>query len=116
MLLRHAIALVGLLGTLSAAAAQDFRIEDVGSARGFDVARLKPGVVAFSDHEGSADSDEASLIRFEDWARTRPNQKKFLSLFPGYTEVAIEKPEKSAAKSDAQPDPKSDAKPDPKTE
>ena len=33
----------------------------------------------------------ANLISFEEWGRTRPVQKKFLSLFPGYIEPTVVK-------------------------
>jgi hypothetical protein len=93
MRMRHAIALLGLVGFATAAVgAQDFRIDDVGSATGMDIAQLKPGTIAFSDHTGANAADsEAYLIRFEDWAAKHPNQKKFLALFPGYTEPAASK-------------------------
>ncbi len=86
---RHAIVLLALLGSVSAAAAQTFRIDDVSSVTGTDVAQLKPGTIAFSDRTTAtaADSD-TYLIRFEDWANKHPNQKKFLALFAGYTESA----------------------------
>ncbi len=112
---RHAIVLAGLLGSFSAAGAQDFRIQDVASARSFDVAQLKPGIVVFSDQDGTTAADETNLIHFEDWARTRPNQKKFLSLFPSYTEPVVDKAAKTGAKSEStepKPEPKADAKAD----
>ena len=93
MWMRHAIALVGLLGSMSAAFAQDFRIEDVPSARNLDLAQLKPGVIAFSDHDADASGDAATnLIAFDEWARIRPAQKKFLSLYPGYIEPTVTRP------------------------
>jgi hypothetical protein len=85
MLMRHAIALVGLLGALSAAAAEDFRIEDVR----WDQAQLKAGIVEFNDADGAAGT--AKLAAFADWARTRPVQKKFLALFPDYAEPTVTK-------------------------
>ena len=93
MTTRHAIVLLGLLGFAPAAAAQDFRIDDVGAARQADVAQLKPGAIAFSDQWGgdAVDADGA-LIRFDDWANKHPVQKKFLALFPAYTEPTIAKP------------------------
>ena len=92
MWMRHASALVGLIGSLSAAGAQDFRIEDVASARDFAVTQLKPGIIAFSDQEsGAAGDDATNLIGFKEWARTRPTEKKFLSLFPGYIEPTVTK-------------------------
>jgi hypothetical protein len=87
MWMRHAVVLLGLLGFAAAARAQDFRIDDVASATAADIAQLKPGTIVFSDHAGgnAADSD-AYLTRFEDWASKHPVQKKYLALFPGYTE------------------------------
>ncbi len=101
---RHAIVLVGLIGSFSAACAQDFRIEDAGSARSWNLAQLRPGTIAFSDEEGGGAADGArNLINFEDWARTRPVQKKFLSLFPGYAEPAVAKAASTGAKADSSP-------------
>ena len=94
--LAYAIALVALLGALSAASAEDFRIEEVGSPPNFDVARLKPGMIAFSDGADSA-AAVANLIAFADWTQTLPAQKKFLSLYPAYAEPTITK----AASADA---------------
>ncbi len=122
---RHAIVLVGLLGSLSAAKAQEFKIQDVSSARSVPVTQLKPGTIVFSDQEGGAASDEAAkLVHFDDWARTRPVQRKFLALFPGYVEPTVTKElkgeQKTAAaadpKTDAAAGPKADAKADPKAE
>jgi hypothetical protein len=87
---RHAIALVALIGSLSAASAEDFRIEDAGSPPNLDVARLKPRTIAFSDGAGSA-AGVANLIAFADWTRMLPAQKKFLSLFPAYSEPTVTK-------------------------
>ncbi len=88
------IALFGfiLIGSLSAAGAQDFRVEDVAGAGNFSLAQLKPGTIAFSDQQSSAAGGDATkLIGFAEWARKQPAQKKFLSLFPGYTEPTVTK-------------------------
>jgi len=90
MWIRHAIALVALIGTLSSAGAEEFRIEDVGSPPSWDVAALKPGTIAFSDGAASA-SAAANLIAFTEWGRTLPAQKKFLSLYPAFAEPTITK-------------------------
>jgi hypothetical protein len=90
MLIRHAVALVALLGVLSSARAEEFRIEDVGSPPNWDVTALKPGTIAFSDGAASA-SGAANLIAFTEWGRTLPAQKKFLSLYPAYSEPTITK-------------------------
>jgi hypothetical protein len=91
---------------LSAAGAQEFRIEDVSSAASLDPAQLKPGTIAFSDDEsggaaGGVDGAANNLIEFAAWARTHPAEKKFLSLFPGYTEPTVTK----AASAEATPAP-----------
>lgn len=90
MWVRHAIALVGLVGSLSAASAQDFRIDDAGAAKNWDVAQLKPDVIQFNDTDGGAEGSP-NLIGFADWARTHPAQKKFLALFPDYVEPTVTK-------------------------
>ncbi len=90
MWIRHAIALVALLGALSAARADDFRIEEAGSPPNLDVARIKPGTIAFGDGAGSA-AGAANLIAFAEWTRTLPAQKKFLSLYPSYSEPTVTK-------------------------
>jgi hypothetical protein len=92
MWMRHALVLVCLTGSLSAAGAQDFRIEDVGATRNFNLAQLKPGTIAFSDREaGATGTDAANLIGFRDWGRARPAEKKFLALYPTYTEPTVTK-------------------------
>ena len=98
MSIRHALAFVGLIGSLSAAHGQEFRIDDVDSARSFAVTQLKSGTIAFSDQQGGVVGDDpTNLISFADWARTRPVQKKFLSLFAGYTEPTVTKASSSGA-------------------
>ncbi len=101
MWIGHAIALVGLMGSLSAARAEDFRIEDAPAPQSWNLTQLKPGSIAFSDAGSGSTGDAAYLIAFADWARTRPAQKKFLSLFPAYTEPTVTK----AASADAAPSP-----------
>ena len=92
MWIRHAIALVALIGSLSAAGAQDFRIEDAPSPQNWDLGQLKPGVIAFRDATVGSDAAGATnLISFANWTSSRPVQKKFLSLFPGYIEPTISK-------------------------
>jgi hypothetical protein len=75
---------------LSSAGAEEFRIEDVGSPPNWDVAALKPGMIAFSDGAVSA-SAAANLMAFTEWGRTLPAQKKYLSLYPAYAEPTITK-------------------------
>jgi hypothetical protein len=94
---RHAIVLFGLLaglcGLAAAARAQDFHIEEVAAARSVNAADIKPGAIVFSDHTGAGAVDsETALIHFDEWADKHPNEKKFLALFPAYTEPTLGKP------------------------
>ncbi len=89
---RHTIVLLGLFGFASAAGAQDFSIEDVTAARKTEVAQLKPDTIAFSDHTSAdAIASETGLVRFDEWADKDPTEKKFLALFPSYTEPTVGK-------------------------
>jgi hypothetical protein len=91
------IAFVALVCVVLAAAlpgpsawAQDFTIDDVPSVTAVTPARLKPGTIAFNDHIGKDVTDAKSgLIRFSDWAKTKPLQKEFLSPYPGYEEPTL---------------------------
>jgi hypothetical protein len=86
MWMRQAIVVVGVMGCVCAAWAQDFSIEEVNSARTTDVAQLKPATIAFSDHTKGAAGADAALMHFDEWARQHPTEKKFLALFPAYSE------------------------------
>jgi hypothetical protein len=82
------IALVVALTAVLPALAQEYRIEEVPSVLTLNVAQLKPKTLAFSDHHKDELADPASgLMRFEDWARERPQQKQYLSLFPSFAEI-----------------------------
>jgi len=91
MWLRHTIVLVGLIGSLSVASAQDFRVDDANDAESLNLAKLKPGVIVFSDRQGGAGEDATKLISFDNWEKSQPAQKKFLSLFPRYIEPTVTK-------------------------
>ena len=55
------------------------------------VAQLKPRSIVFSDQPGDDLVDPAvGFIRYEDWAKARPVQQQFLSLYPGYTEPNVD--------------------------
>jgi hypothetical protein len=97
MWIRHALVLVGLIGSVSPVFAQDarqndFRIDEVSAARTVEVARLKPGTIEFSDQTSiGALNSETALVHFDDWASQHPNEKKFIALFPSYTEPTVNK-------------------------
>ena len=93
MWMRHAIVLLALFG--SAAAAGGDRISPSRTspthARPTST-QIKPGTIAFSDHTGSSAVDsEAALFHFDEWAEKHPTEKKFLALFPSYTEPTVPK-------------------------
>jgi len=91
---RHPIALIALIGSLTAASAQAFVIDDVASARHTDLAKLKPATIAFSDKPaGDPPDPNLSMVRFDDWAQKHPNEKKFLALYPAYSEPTVRKAE-----------------------
>lgn len=76
---------------LAQANAQEFRIAEVTSPAGLDVDQLKPQAIAFVDRPSEELIDpDAGLIRFEDWAQTRPIEKQFLTPFPSYLEPTVE--------------------------
>jgi hypothetical protein len=98
MCIRHAIVLAALIGSVSTASAQQFHIADVASARNVNAAQLQPATVAFSDKPaGDAAGANLDLVHFDDWATKRPTEKKYLALFPSYTEPLVGKVESGKA-------------------
>jgi hypothetical protein len=84
------ILLVGIAALPCGASSQEFRIEEVPSVTAVPIGTLKPKTIVFNDHRNDEVADPVSkLIRFEDWARVRPSQKEFLSLYPRYAEPTI---------------------------
>ncbi len=90
----------GFFATALTARADDFQIAEVSAARSSNVADIKPATIDFSDHTspGAIDS-ETALTRFDEWAEKHPEQKKFLTLFPAYTEPSVDKPTASGTQS-----------------
>jgi hypothetical protein len=85
-----------LVGSIAAAAivgvalAQPFRIVEVASVAALPLGQLAPQTVAFSDHKEDNVTDRTSgLIKFDDWALTRPLQKQFLGLYPTWDEPVL---------------------------
>ncbi len=86
-----AFAAMGGAQVYAQANAQEFRIAEVTSAAGLGVDQLKPKSIAFVDRPSEELIDpDAGLIRFEDWAQSRPLEKQFLSPFPSYLEPTVE--------------------------
>jgi hypothetical protein len=70
------------------------------SPTNWSVDQLKPGAIEFNDHAGEGPASAAGLITFQDWASKYPIQKKFLSLYPAYTETAKPATDKTPAVAD----------------
>lgn len=83
--------IAGLVSFAVPLAAQDFQIVETASATQLPVAELKPRSIAFADKPGDDLVDPAvGFISFETWAKARPIQQQFLSLYPGYAEPNVE--------------------------
>src|ERR1700733_8139135 len=96
---RHAIVLLALVGSIAVASAQEFRIDDVPSARDTNGQDLKPQAIAFPDQlAGDAADGGLELMRFADWEQKHPAEKKFLALFPSYAEPTVTKSGEAGAK------------------
>lgn len=79
------------LSSLAPAGAQEFKIADASSFAGMAVDQLKPKTIVFIDRPADETLDpDAGLIRFEDWAQSKPLQKQFLSPYPSYVEPMVE--------------------------
>jgi hypothetical protein len=85
------VAAVGaLLGVAWAATVQPFKIVEVPSVATLPVSQIAPQTIAFTDHKNDNLSDRTSgLMRFDDWAQTRMQQKQYLGLFPTYDEPTV---------------------------
>jgi hypothetical protein len=85
--------LLALVLAASAAHAQDFRLEEAAAPGAWELAQIRPKTIVFRDRPDAELPDTGTaLVRFEDWARVRPAQKKFLALYPGYTEPTVGRP------------------------
>jgi hypothetical protein len=89
--MRLILVLMAIAGFAAVASAQEYRIEDVPSVTGLAIDKLKPGVIAFSDHRGDplVEASTGGLMKFSEWARARPLQKQLLSLYPTYEEPTL---------------------------
>jgi hypothetical protein len=90
MLMRHMTAIAFVLAaSVAGASAQEFQIVKVASVAGSAVDNLKPKTIFFNDHRIDETSDKGAFIRFDEWSRTKPLQRQFLSLFPAFSEGTI---------------------------
>ena len=63
----------------------------VASVAGAAVDQLKPKTIFFNDHRTDETTDQGAFIHFDEWARTKPIQRQFLNLFPGFKEGMVHK-------------------------
>jgi uncharacterized protein YktA (UPF0223 family) len=90
MWMRQTTALLFVLATAAASAsAQEFQIVKVASVAGSTADQLKPKTILFNDRRVDEKSDKGAFIRFDEWVRTKPVEKKILSLFPTFSEGTI---------------------------
>src|SRR6476469_2597941 len=83
--------LLAFATTIAFAAAQDYQIGKVSSVARAAVDGLKPRTIFFTDHRTDETSDKGAFIRFDEWSRSRPNEAKFLNLFPNFKEGMVHK-------------------------
>ena len=69
--------------------AQEFQIVKVASVAGSTIDSLKPKTIVFNDHRVDETSDKGAFIRYDEWTRTKPLERQFLSLFPKFSEGTI---------------------------
>lgn len=84
-------ALLAFATTIAFAAAQDYQIVKVAAVAGVAVDGLKAKTIFFTDHRTDETSDKGAFIRFDEWSRSRPNEAKFLNLFPSFKEGMVHK-------------------------
>lgn len=105
MLMRSVLA--GLLVTFAAshaAATDNFTIKDVDVVADVPLADIKPGTIVFSDHRKAKFADaDTGLIEFANWARAKPDQRRFLALYPSYMDsiVPVTAPPETGGSDDA---------------
>jgi hypothetical protein len=86
-----AAVLVLLTATFALAATQDYQVVKVASVADVALDGLKPKTIIFTDHRTDDISDKGAFIHFSDWEKARPNEYKFLNLFPGFKEGMVHK-------------------------
>jgi hypothetical protein len=89
-MMRHVTAFAFVLAaSVVGAGAQEFQVVKVASVAGSTVDTLKTKTIILNDHRVDETSDKGAFIRFDEWSRTKPVQRQFLSLFPTFSEGTI---------------------------
>src|SRR5258705_1169434 len=87
---RAAVLIAAWVAACTGAAAQEFQLEDVPAVASVPIAQIKPRTVIFADQRNDKLADSSTgLIPFDDWARSRRVQRRFLSLFPSFVEPTL---------------------------
>jgi hypothetical protein len=89
----QAAAMVVAVVTLASAAEPQsgtFRVEDVSSIAARPIDSVAASTVLFADEaKDPVTNPSAGLIPFNEWARTRPDEKQVLGLYSGYAESTV---------------------------
>nr|WP_244670672.1 hypothetical protein [Rhodoplanes elegans] len=84
------LAAAALCLAVGGAAAAGFRLQEVPDIAKVAPGSLPAGTIAFTDHRDDSLVDpKTGLIRFSDWAKARPQQKRLLALYPAYEEPSV---------------------------
>ncbi len=76
-----ALAVAAALALPLGAGAQEFQLQEVPALPPLSAGPLAPRTIVFTDHRKDELVDPVTgLIRFADWARARPQQKRLLTL------------------------------------
>ncbi|WP_407115730.1 hypothetical protein [Bradyrhizobium sp. LMG 9283] len=87
---RAAVLIAACVAACTGAVAQEFQLEDVPAVASIPIAQIKLRTVIFADQRNDKLADSSTeLIPFDDWARSRPVQRRFLSLFPSFVEPTL---------------------------
>ena len=87
MWMRNVILLAAIAVSAGTAQAQEFAVVKVPSVVSAPIDQLKPQTIIFNDHREDPLFEAGSgFILFEEWGKSLPVQKQFLSLFPNFTE------------------------------
>jgi len=84
-------ALAALWLSMAAASAAEYSVEEVASATARAANSVAPLTIVFNDHAQDKSNLGTSLLAFEDWKRTRPQEPPLLNLYPQYVEPMVTK-------------------------
>lgn len=89
---------LALAGVPPAFAAEPFSVKEAPSAVAVAPSALTPRMVVISDHREDPLADQTGLMRFDAWARERPEEKSWLNIHEGYGDPSPDAAAKKAAR------------------